>query len=134
MGWLFTEAKTLIDYVARAVELAAAVIIAIAAVEATVRALILFVRRSAPPEAKNAVRLAFARWLALALEFELAADILRTAITPTWNEIEQLAAIAALRTGLNYFLAKEIEKESSLSQRGAERRRAMTARARLQSG
>lgn len=122
MGWLFTEAKTLIDHVARGVELAAAVIIAIAAVEASIRALTLFVRRGAPPEAKNAVRLGFARWLALALEFELAADILRTAITPTWNDIEQLAAIAAVRTALNYFLAKEIEKESSLSQRGAERR------------
>ena len=121
MGWLFTEAKTLIDYVARGVELAAAFIIAIAAGEATFRALALFFRRGAPPEAKNAVRLSFARWLALGLEFELAADILRTAITPSWNDIEQLAAIAALRTALNYFLAKEIEQESSTSQRSAER-------------
>jgi uncharacterized membrane protein len=48
--------------------------------------------------------------LAVALEFELAADILRTAIAPTWNEIGQLAAIAALRTLLNYFLQKEIDK------------------------
>jgi Protein of unknown function (DUF1622) len=65
--------------------------------------------------------LTLGRWLAAALEFELAADILRTAITPTWNDIEQLAAIAALRTALNYFLAKEIEKESSAGQRRAER-------------
>lgn len=42
---------------------------------------------------------AFARSeLALALEFELAADILRTAIAPTWNEIGQFAAIIVLRT------------------------------------
>ena len=61
------------------------------------------------------------RWLAIALEFELAADILRTAVTPTWTEIEQLAAIATLRTALNYFLAKEIEKEASADQRRAER-------------
>jgi len=54
-------------------------------------------------------------------EFELAADILRTAITPTWTDIEQLAAIAALRTALNYFLAKDIEKEASADQRRAER-------------
>ena len=46
----------------------------------------------------------------MALEFELAADILRTAVAPTWNEIGQLAAIAALRTLLNYFLQKEIDK------------------------
>ena len=122
MGWLFTEPKNLIDYVARAVELAAALIIALAALEATIKALSLFVRRNMPAEAKNTVRLSFARWLALGLEFELAADILRTAITPTWNDIEQLAAIAALRTALNYFLATEIEKESSLSQRTAEPR------------
>jgi uncharacterized membrane protein len=122
MKWLFTEAKYLIDYVARGVELAAALIIAIAALEATIKGLALFVRRGAPPEAKNAVRLSFARWLALGLEFELAADILRTAITPTWNDIQQLAAIAALRTALNYFLAKEIEKESNMSQRRVESR------------
>ena len=54
-------------------------------------------------------------------EFELAADILRTAITPTWTDIEQLAAIAALRTALNYFLTKDIEKEASADQRRAER-------------
>jgi uncharacterized membrane protein len=44
------------------------------------------------------------------LEFELAADILRTAVAPTWNEIGQLAAIIVLRTALNYFLQKEIDK------------------------
>jgi uncharacterized membrane protein len=122
MGWLFNETKSLIDYIARGVELSAAIIVAVAAAEATIKALTLFVRRGAPPESKNAVRLSFARWLALGLEFELAADILRTAITPTWNEIEQLASIAALRTALNYFLAKEIEKESSTFQLRAERR------------
>ncbi|MFL6353473.1 MAG: DUF1622 domain-containing protein [Bryobacteraceae bacterium] len=119
--WLFNEAKSLIDYLSRGVELAAAIIIGVAAIEATIKALSLFVHRGAPPEAKNEVRLTLGRWLAVALEFELAADILRTAITPTWNDIEQLAAIAALRTALNYFLAKEIEKESSAGQRRAER-------------
>ncbi|MFC7735153.1 DUF1622 domain-containing protein [Roseomonas sp. GCM10028921] len=49
------------------------------------------------------------RWLALALEFELGADILRTAIAPTWSEIGQLAAIAAVRTALNFFLQREID-------------------------
>jgi len=47
--------------------------------------------------------------LVLALEFELAADILRTAITPTWNEIGQLTAIALIRTFLNYFLSKDVK-------------------------
>jgi uncharacterized membrane protein len=56
------------------------------------------------------VRLRLGRWLAVALEFELAADVLRTAVAPTWNEIGQLAAIVVLRTALNYFLQKEIDK------------------------
>ncbi len=62
-----------------------------------------------PAGRKEDVRLRLGRWLALALEFELAADILRTAVAPTWNEIGQLAAIIVLRTALNYFLQREIE-------------------------
>jgi uncharacterized membrane protein len=121
MDQLVTQAKDIIDYISRGVELAAALVIAAAATEAVIKALLLFIRRGSPPEAKNEIRLTLGRWLAIALEFELAADILRTAVTPTWTEIEQLAAIAALRTALNYFLAKEIEKEASADQRRAER-------------
>ena len=51
------------------------------------------------------------RWLVLGLEFALAADILRTAVAPTWRDIGQLAAIAVLRTGLNYSLELEIARE-----------------------
>jgi uncharacterized membrane protein len=119
--WLLTGAKDLIDAIARAVELAAAVVIAIAAAEATIKAALLFVNRRSPPSAKTEVRLTLGRWLGVALEFELAADILRTAIAPTWNEIGQLAAIAALRTALNYFLGEEIEKEASSERQRSER-------------
>jgi uncharacterized membrane protein len=56
------------------------------------------------------VRLRLGTWLAVALEFELAADILRTAVAPTWNDVGLLAAIIGLRTILNYFLQAEIEK------------------------
>ena len=66
------------------------------------------------------MRLTLGRWLAVALEFELAADVLNTAVTPTWADIEKLAAIAALRTALNYFLEKEIREESTPEQIGAE--------------
>jgi uncharacterized membrane protein len=50
----------------------------------------------------------FATWILLALEFALAADILRTAVAPTWDDISKLAVIATIRTMLNYFLAKDI--------------------------
>ena len=56
-------------------------------------------------------RFILARYLALALEFQLAADVLETAILPEWSKIGQLAAIAAIRTALNYFLSKELSGE-----------------------
>lgn len=61
----------------------------------------------------NQVRLAFARHLALALELQLAADILSTAIAPSWDRIGKLAAIAVIRTALNYFLMIELRSETS---------------------
>jgi uncharacterized membrane protein len=56
-------------------------------------------------------RVILARYLVLALEFQLAADVLETAILPEWSKIGQLAAIAAIRTALNYFLSKELSEE-----------------------
>jgi uncharacterized membrane protein len=60
----------------------------------------------------------FGMWLILGLEFELAADIVRSAISPSWSDIGQLGAIAAIRTVLNYFLEKDI-KEFEESEQGA---------------
>jgi uncharacterized membrane protein len=57
------------------------------------------------------IRLAFARYLTLALELQLGADILSTSIAPTWDRIGKLAAIAIIRTALNYFLSKELKDE-----------------------
>ncbi|MBB5692956.1 DUF1622 domain-containing protein [Muricoccus pecuniae] len=100
---------------ATATEAIAGVLIAIAIIEATFRiagVLLRAGRRGNPGESheeKEEVRLRLGRWLALALEFELGADILRTAIAPTWSEIGQLAAIAAVRTALNFFLQREID-------------------------
>lgn len=59
----------------------------------------------------NAVRLQLGRYLSLGLEFQLGADILSTAIAPSWDEIAKLAAIAVIRTGLNYFLMQEMNHE-----------------------
>lgn len=49
----------------------------------------------------------FARWLIAGLTFQLAADIVETSVAPTWDEIGRLAAIAVVRTFLNYFLEKD---------------------------
>ncbi len=63
----------------------------------------------------NAIRLTLARYLALALEFQLGADILSTAVAPNWQEIGKLGAIAVIRTGLNFFLSKEMQEEKKAS-------------------
>ena len=54
------------------------------------------------------LRVKFGSSLTLALEILLAADILLTAVAPSWDDIGKLAAIAAIRTVLNYFLEKEL--------------------------
>ncbi len=59
------------------------------------------------------IRLHLGRFLALGLEFQLAADILATAVAPTFYQVQLLAAIAVIRTVLNYFLQKELEREQA---------------------
>ena len=68
--------------------------------------------RPFPPEG---LRLELGRSLALSLEFLLGADILRTAVEPSWDEIGRLAAIAAIRTALNYFLQREIAQDARMA-------------------
>ena len=61
------------------------------------------------PAEFSETRLILARHLALALEFALGADILGTAISPSWDQIGKLGAVAVIRTGLNYFLSMEMK-------------------------
>jgi uncharacterized membrane protein len=68
------------------------------------------------------IRIQFGSGLTVALELLLAADILATAIAPTWDEIGKLAAIASLRTALNYFLERELKQnEGKLSKQSSQR-------------
>jgi len=57
----------------------------------------------------QAIWLNHARWLVAGLTFLLAADIVETSFSPTWNELGRLAAVAAIRTFLSYFLDREME-------------------------
>jgi uncharacterized membrane protein len=104
--------KTWTQTLASGVEASAGLVIALASIQCTFRTIKLFFSPHRPEKEgeKTGIRLSLGRWLALALEFELAADILRTAVAPTWTEIGQLGAIIILRTALNYFLQNEIEK------------------------
>ena len=103
--------RALAQTLATIVEGVGVLIVAVAVVVAVGRYLGALVGR-AQPFPPDGLRLQLGRSLALALEFLLGADILRTAVEPSWEEIGRLAAIAAIRTALNYFLQVEIELEA----------------------
>ena len=89
-------------------EFFAAAIIGFASILAFFKLIINHVKKE--PGYKENIRLELGKSLALALEFLLGADILKTVVAPNWHDLGILAAIAILRTALNYFLDKEIEK------------------------
>jgi uncharacterized membrane protein len=107
------DLRDVIDVAVRIVEAGGAVVIFVGAVIAFGRfVLVSFRREGMAPFAP--VRLDLGRFLALGLEFQLAADILRTAVAPSFTELAQLAAIAAIRTALNFFLGREIKEQRAL--------------------
>lgn len=111
-------AITLIDLVALAV-----------IVYGTLQALVVVVRAVFSPLAhdeRGRVWMQYARWLVVGLTFQLAADIIETAITTDWQAIARVAAIAVIRTFLNYFLERDM---SEVREREAQEPRATSARA-----
>jgi uncharacterized membrane protein len=75
--------------------------------------------------AYQSARLILSRFLAMALEFQLAADLLGTTVSPSWDQLGRLGAIAVIRTFLNFFLAREIADEEKAEHEAKE---AATAR------
>jgi uncharacterized membrane protein len=99
----------------RLVEFAGALVIFAGAVLGLVRLCIAILGHRSPTSF-SAVRLGLGRFLALGLEFQLASDLLRTAVAPSFDQIGKLAAIAAIRTALNFFLARELQEERQHAQ------------------
>ena len=94
--------------IALGIEVVAVLVVAFGALEAMLGLVRTLQPRNATLVRRKEVWRRFGAWLILGLEFELAADIIRSVIAPTWLEIGQLAAIAAIRTFLNYFLEKDL--------------------------
>jgi uncharacterized membrane protein len=99
--------------IALAIEAGAVLVIALGAAEALVRTFLRLVSTAKGVNGRKEIWVRFAIWLLLGLEFELAADVVRSAISPTWTAIGQLGAIAAIRTALNYFLERDISEFST---------------------
>ena len=99
--------------IALLVEAAAVLIVAYGSVEAFARLLRVILTPGATHGERKAIWRRFGTWLLLGLEFELAADIIGSVISPTWQDIGELGAIAVIRTFLNYFLEKDLEAAES---------------------
>lgn len=100
--------KLVASYSALMLELTVVLIVVYGGGEALVRVLGRLTNR-ASTWSRRAVWLRFATWILLALEFALGADIIRTAVAPTWDDIGKLAAIAGIRTVLSFFLERDID-------------------------
>ena len=86
-----------------------AVLIIASAVAITLQRLLKRVCRVKHSETWEFIRLQFGLALALSLEFLLAADIVATAVSPSWDAIGKLGAVTGIRTFLNFFLEQEVQ-------------------------
>ena len=110
-SWVEGSVVNAVQWLKLVIETLGALIIGVGVATSVVQ----LARALSPPRAEgfNHIRLTLARYLALALEFQLGADILSTAIAPSWEQIGKLGAIAVIRTGLNYFLTREMRDEQA---------------------
>jgi|SRR6185295_12517556 len=99
----------IIEYVAIAIELMAILIVVFGSVEAFVRILRLAFG-SASEQDRRDTYVSYLRWLVGALTFQLAADIVHTAIAPTWEDLGKVGTIAVIRTFLSYFVARDVRE------------------------
>ena len=104
------------------VEAVAVLVVAFGSIEAFVKLLRVVATPGTTHGERKAIWRGFGVWLLLGLEFELAADIIGSVFSPTWQEVGKLGAIAVIRTFLNYFLEKDLEEAGdSLPEPGARR-------------
>ena len=78
-------------------------------VEAFIKLLPVVARPSTSRGARKAIWRNYGVWLLLGLEFELASDIIGSVVSPSWQDVGKLGAIAVIRTFLNYFLEKDLD-------------------------
>lgn len=102
-------------YISQAAEMIAALIIGLSVARTLFFYIASLVKKGNVLEKGEEMRLHFGASVAVALELLLGADVLATAVAPSWNDIGQLAAIAAIRTWLNYFLEKELRRVAAVS-------------------
>lgn len=100
--------RTVFSFLIVLVEACGGLVITIGVCRTIVGYLIACVIRRNTEEVKH-LRIMLGQSMVLALEFQVAADILKTGLSPTWQDILLLAAIIAVRTVMNILLERELE-------------------------
>ena len=98
---------TVIGYAVPLVEACGALIIVIEVMRTLVQYMGTFFGRTSVH--RTVLRVRLGQSMVMGLEFQVAADILKTALSPTWNDILLLAALIGLRTVLNFLLERELK-------------------------
>ena len=106
----------LAEIIASLVEMAAVLIVAYGCAEAFLQLLGVIARRNVTHGQRKVIWRRLGVWLLIGLEFELAADIIGSVISPTWQDIGELGAIAVVRTFLNYFLEMDLDHAEETEQ------------------
>ena len=98
-------------HVVRIIQGMALLVVAFGTIQAFLNSLRAMVKPSAAGHHFHSGYVQYARWLVAGLTFQLAADIIETAFSPSWDEIGQLAAIAVIRTFINFFLERDLAEQ-----------------------
>ena len=107
-------AKNSTIYISHALEIISATVIAAGLLKLIASYFQSFLR-SANCFSATQARVTFGSAVAVSLELLLGADVLATAVAPSWDDIGKLAAIAILRTALNYFLERELKHSKPIA-------------------
>jgi uncharacterized membrane protein len=97
-------------------ETAAVIVVTGGAVEAFLKLLWIAVAPGATHGDRKEIWRRFGVWLLFGLEFQLASDIIASVVSPSWQDLGQLGAVAAIRTFLNYFLERDLEHAEKLGE------------------
>jgi uncharacterized membrane protein len=98
---------TISEFAVVVIDSMALVMVVIGTVSAFIAALRLALSPTSGHERRD-VWLSYARWLVAGLTFQLAADIIESALITSWDAVARLGAVAAIRTFLNYFLEHDL--------------------------
>jgi len=103
------------------IDIIALLVVLVGTLQALVGVIRMLWRHDHDNHARRQIWMDFSRWLVAGLTFQLAADILESSITPDWDGIGRLAAVALIRTFLNYFLERDVEEMRKREQEARER-------------